>query len=76
MIGYWIFQAKAAEPPVSQVQMHLFTQASLRANAKAVAHDQHANDQGWINRGPACVAVMWSQVLMQFAQVEELIDAT
>jgi hypothetical protein len=54
--------------------VHLFAQATFRANAEAVANDQHTNDQCWIDRRSARVAVVRSKVLVQFAQIDELVD--
>jgi hypothetical protein len=44
-------KTQAAEPAVSQVEVHLLAQAALRSNAEAVAHDQHPQHQLGIDRG-------------------------
>jgi type IV secretory pathway VirJ component len=44
--------------------------ASLRADAEAVANQQHADDQLGINRGPVCRAVEAGQMLTQFEAVD------
>ncbi len=54
--------------------MDLFAEPTLRANPKAVAHDQHSNQQGRINGWSAGVAVVRSEVLVEFAQVEKPIN--
>ena len=54
--------------------MDLFAEPTLRANSKAVAHDQHPDQQGRINGWSAGVAVVRSEVLVQFAQVEKPIN--
>src|SRR5690606_5569799 len=62
VIGYGIFQAKAAEPAVRQVQMHFFAQPTLGTDAEAVADDQHPNHQCRIDRRTARMAVVRSKV--------------
>src|SRR3546814_7232161 len=54
--------------------MHFFAQPTLGTDAEAVTDDQHPNHQGRIDRRPARVAVVGSEVLVQFAQVEEPVD--
>jgi hypothetical protein len=49
MFGHDVFQNKAAEPTICQVQMDLFAKPTLRTNAEAVAHDQHADHELRIN---------------------------
>jgi hypothetical protein len=49
MFGHDVVQTKAAEPTICQVQMYLFAKPTLRTNAEAVAHDQHANHELRIN---------------------------
>ena len=56
--------------------MHFLAQPTLGADTKAVADDQHANQQGWIDRRATGVAVVRREVLMQFAQIQEPVDAT
>src|SRR6516164_1165198 len=45
-------ETKTAEPPIGQVQVDFLAQPPFRANAEAVAHDQHADQQLGINRWP------------------------
>src|SRR3546814_18427616 len=54
--------------------MHFFAQPTLGTDAEAVTDDQHPNHQGRIDRRQARVAVVGSEVLVQFAQVEEQVD--
>jgi hypothetical protein len=56
--------------------MDLVAQAALRPNAHAVADDQHADHQLWINRWPSHHAVKWPQVLANAGQVDKPIDRT
>lgn len=62
MIRHIAFQAEPAEPPIGEVQMHLLTQPTLGTDAEAVAYDQHADHQFWINRGPPDLAIERPQV--------------
>src|SRR5262249_61071932 len=45
MIRNFVIEPKTAEPPVSQVQGHLFTETAFRADAVAIAYDQHPDHQ-------------------------------
>ena len=71
-----VFQPKAAEPTISQIQVNLFAEASFRANAETVPNDQHAHHQLGINRRPARVAIVLSKVLTQLTQVKKVINAS
>jgi hypothetical protein len=51
MIGHCIFQVESAEPSVNQIQVDFFAEPALRPNAEAVANNQHADHQLWIDRG-------------------------
>jgi hypothetical protein len=55
--------------------VYFLAQASLRADAQAVADQQHADHQLGINRGSADGAVEARQVLAQFGAVDEAVDA-
>lgn len=63
MIRHGIFQAKPTEPAIGQIQVYFFAQPALGANAKAVANDQHTDHQLRINRWPAGVTVVFSEML-------------
>src|SRR3546814_13313863 len=54
--------------------MHLFAQPPLRADAKAVADDQHPYHQLGIDRRPTRLAVERPQLLANAAEVDETID--
>ena len=54
--------------------MHFFAQSMLGTNAEAVADNQHPDDQCRVDRRRTRVAVVRSKVLVQFAQIEELVD--
>lgn len=76
MIGDFILKAQPAEPVIRQVQMGLFTQAPLGANAVAIAHDQHADHQFRINRRTPNWAIEIGEIVAQVAEIETLINAT
>ena len=71
MVRHRVFQAEAAEPAIRQVQVDFLAQPPLGADAEAVADDQHADHQLWINRGSAGMAVERREVLVQIAQVKK-----
>ena len=54
--------------------MDLLAQPSLRANAEAVADDEHSDHQLGIDRGPPDVAIIRAQVRTNLGQVDEPID--
>jgi hypothetical protein len=64
-----------AEPAVGQVQVHLFTQPPFRANAEAVADDQHSDQQLRIDRRPTRLAVERRQVCPKPIEFDEAVDA-
>ena len=76
VVGHGPLQPETAEPPVGEVQVHLLAQPPLRADAEAIAYQQHADDQFRIDRGPARLAVEGPQLLAQTRQVYEPIDRT
>ena len=45
MIRHVVVEPKTAEPPVRQIEVDLLAQAPLGADAKAIAHNQHADHQ-------------------------------
>jgi len=57
MIRDPVAQIEAAKPAIREVQMHLFAEPPLRPDAKAVADQQHPDQQFGINRRAARVAV-------------------
>ena len=46
-----------AEPAMGQIEGNVFAEAALGPNAPAVADDQHADHQLWIDRRSAYLAV-------------------
>jgi hypothetical protein len=63
VVRHLAIEAEPTEPTVSEVQMNLFAQPTFRANAVAVANQQHPDEQFGINREPASRAVKWRQVV-------------
>lgn len=74
VIRHVAVEPQPAEPPISQVEVDLVTEAALRADAHAVADDQHPDHQLGIDRGSAHLAVIRAQLLAQPRQVHEAID--
>src|SRR5207248_1437807 len=62
MIGHLAVEPEPAKPAIRQVEVHLFAQPPLRADAEAIADDQHANQQLWIDRRPADLTVEGHQL--------------
>ena len=69
-------QAEPAEPAVGEVEVDLLAQPPLRPDAQAVAHQQHADQQLWIDRRTADRAVEAGQVRPDALQVDEAVDGT
>jgi hypothetical protein len=74
VVGHRIFEIQSAEPAIGQVQVHLFAQPALRADAGAVANDQHPDHQLRIDGGTARVAVERCEVLVQITKVQDPVD--
>ena len=74
MVRNIALQAEPAEPAIGEVQMHLLAQPPLRADAEAVADDQHPDHQLRIDRGPPDLAVEGPQMRPQAGQVDEAVD--
>ncbi len=73
MVGDVAVQAQAAEPAVGKVEVDLLAEPPLRADAQAVAHQQHPDHQLGVDRGPAGQAVERGQVRPHALQVDEAI---
>ena len=74
MIRHLARQAEPAEPSVAQVQMDLLAQPAFRADAVAVADDQHPDQQLGVDRRPAGCAVEWRQMCPNIAKIDEAVD--
>jgi len=64
-------QIKTAEPAISEVQMDLLAEPPLGADAKAIAHQQHPNEQFRINRRAASMAVEIRKMSSDAAQIDK-----
>ncbi|OJI92166.1 hypothetical protein PFRI_36330 [Planktotalea frisia] len=76
MIRDAVTKVQAAEPAIGQVQMNLFAQAALRADAGAIAHKQHPDHQFRINGWATSVAVKLGKMRTNTTQVNEPINRT
>ena len=76
VIRHGIVQTQPAEPAIGQIEMYLFTQATLGPNTEAVADDQHANHQLGINRGAPCGTVVVGQMFAQIAKIKKVVNTT
>jgi hypothetical protein len=74
MIGDVTIKPQATEPPIGEIEVDLLAHPPLRANAEAVADDQHAYHQLGIDRGPSHIAVIGPQMRPQIRQVDETVD--
>src|SRR6476620_1822339 len=68
VIGNAVVEIEPAKPPKSQMQFDFLAQPPLKADAIAVAHDQHPDHKLWINRRPADLAVEGCQLLTKSSQ--------
>ena len=74
VVGHRAIEPELAEPPVRQVEVHLLAQPPLRADAEAVADDQHADHQLRIDRGPTNGAVKRRQFSPQPIELNKPIN--
>jgi hypothetical protein len=74
MVRHIAVQPQAAEPAVGQIEVDLPAQPPLRANAEAIADDQHPDHQLGIDRGPSNVAIVGPEVRPQAGQIDEAVD--
>jgi hypothetical protein len=74
VVGHFAIQAETAEPAVRQVQVDFLAQPPFRADAKAVADDQHPDQQLRIDRWAAFLAIEWRQPPPQLAEFHEPVD--
>jgi hypothetical protein len=74
MIRHLARQAEPTEPSIAQVQMDLLAQPAFRANAVAIADDEHADQQLRVDRRPSGCAVERCQVWPNLAELDEAVD--
>jgi hypothetical protein len=74
MIGHMAIEPEPAEPPVRQIEVDLFAEAPLGADAEAVADDEHPDHQLGINRWPAQCALERGQLPPDPAKLHESVN--
>jgi hypothetical protein len=74
MVGDSAIQSQAAKPPISQIEVHLLTQPSLRSDPVAISHQQHPDQKFRVDRGPSCLAIEWRQVRTQLVQINKPVN--
>jgi hypothetical protein len=74
MVRHLTVEPQSTEPSVSQIEVHFLTKAPLRADAKAVADNQHPDRQFGIDRRPAYAAVERRQLAPQTAKLDKPVD--
>ena len=74
VVGHVAVEPEPAEPAIGQVQMNFVAEPPLRADAEAVADDQHPDHQLRIDRRPPDLAVERRQLPPHLRQVDEAVD--
>src|SRR3954468_24749290 len=74
MVGHIAVQPKPAEPAVGQIEMNLLAEPTLRADAEAIADQQHPDHQFGIDRRAPDHAVERCELAPQFTKLDEPID--
>src|SRR6266516_7932104 len=68
MIGNLVIELEAAEPTITEMKFDLLAQLPFKADAIAVADNEHPDHQLRIDRGPPDVAVERRQLLAKVSQ--------
>src|SRR6266700_4573216 len=68
MIGNLVIELEAAEPTITEMKFDLLAQLPFKADAIAVADNEHPDHQLRIDRGPPDVAVDRRQLLAKIDQ--------
>ncbi len=74
MVGNLPLQPEPTEPAIGQIQMHLLAEAALRADAEAVADNQHPDHQLRIDRRTPHGAVERRELPPHLRQIDEAVD--
>src|SRR3954463_16269743 len=74
MVGHIAVQPKPAEPAVGQIEMNLLAEPTPRADAEAIADQQHPDHQFRIDRRAPDHAVERCELAPQFTELDEPID--
>ena len=76
MVRHGISKIKAAEPVASKVQMDCLTKPTLGPHDEAIPNQKHADQQRWINRWAARMAVKLCAIWTDTAQVKKSVNRT
>ena len=68
MIGNLVIEFEAAEPAIAEMKFDLLAQPPFKADAIAVADNEHPDHQLRIDRGPPDVTVERCQLLAKIDQ--------
>jgi hypothetical protein len=68
MVGHLVAEIEPAKPSVRQMQLDFLAQPPLKADAVAIADDQHPDHKLGINRRPTNVAIEGRQPIAKFNQ--------
>src|SRR5215475_2854678 len=63
MVGHLVVKLEATKPAIGKVKLHFLAQPALRADAVAVADNQHPDHELGVDRRPADFAVEGPQLL-------------
>ena len=74
MVRDRVGQIEPAEPPVRQIEPHLFAEPPLGPDAVGVSDDQHAEHQLGIDRGPPDGAVERSQMRADAGEIDKPVN--
>ena len=67
-------EPEPAKPPVRQIEVDLFAEAPLGADAKAITDDQHPDHQLGIDRRATHRAVERRELTAQFRQLDKAVN--
>ena len=74
MIGDIAVEPEPAEPPVRQIEVDLFAETPLGADAEAIADDQHPDHQLGSDRWATHRAIERRELAAQFRQLDKAVD--
>jgi hypothetical protein len=74
MIRDLVLDAEPAKPAIGQIDLHFSADASLRADRKHIADDEHPDHEHRIDRRPPRVGVVGRQCVMHPAEIEHSVD--
>jgi hypothetical protein len=67
-------EPQPAEPTIGQIEVDLIAQPPFRANAEAIADNQHPDHQLGIDRGSSHLAVIGLKMRPNLRQIDEAVD--